>query len=77
MTLGSDEYRTSMDALCSMYGVISRFPLDEMLATVERAETLGPILYPSEYRRATSLPQQRRILEAAQGVRKIVQEMGA
>lgn len=73
----SDEYRMSMDILCSVYGVISRLPIDDMLVTLDRAETLGPILYPSEYQRATSLPMQRRMIEVARQARKIVEEVGA
>lgn len=72
------EYRMAMDCLCSVVGVLSRLPLDAMLETIERAETVGPILYPTEFvRSGQSLTQQRRLLEAAKRIREMIDQIGA
>lgn len=75
VVISDGEYRMAMDALCSVFGVISQIPVEAMLQTVLRAETIGPVLYPSEWMRS-SLPQQRQILEAAQHVQRVVREVG-
>lgn len=71
------EYRMAMDCLCSVAGVLSQLPLDVMLETIERAETIGPILYPSPFvESGRSLPKQRQLVEAAIQIRQVVRETG-
>lgn len=69
--LGTLEYQRSMNALVLAAEVVETLPLQKMLSTVDTADAVGPVLYPTEYRQASasgSLDAQRKILEAGRAL---------
>jgi hypothetical protein len=69
------QYRTYMDLVTAACRVLLMVPVDELLAVVQRAETVGPILEPTAFLRGggENLAAQREILQAAQRLRRIVE----
>lgn len=71
-----EEYGHFMDGLVSVGRVVSEMPLDKMLRTVRHAETAGPILQPSKYKKAMKgLKRQQRLIEAAVKFRRVYREV--
>lgn len=73
------EYRVYMDLVVATCRTLLMVPVDELLATVQRAETVGPILEPTAFLRGggENLVAQREVLEAAQRLRRIVERYQA
>lgn len=74
-----DEYRDAMDILTNQVRVISMLPLEIMLETVERAESVGYLFVaPMDYTTGLdNLRDQKKILRAALGAKKAVEEITA
>jgi hypothetical protein len=70
------EYQAAMTRLVLLAQVVKAEPLDWLLATLDRAETLGPILDPSASRDA-DLGSQRTLVEAALAFRRSFNEIEA
>ncbi len=72
-----DEYRMVMQQLGLAAGLLADLPLQRALALVRRAESIGPLLAPSEwmYGGATNLEQARRLLEPAVKLALAVREL--
>jgi len=51
--MDSAEYQRTQDALVLIAGIARDLDLDEFLARIDRAETLGPITDPTLYRDAS------------------------
>jgi hypothetical protein len=66
------EYETHMGLVASAIRVLLMVPLEDLLEVVGRAETVGPVLHPSEFRDrgADNLLVQRDVLEAALALRR-------
>lgn len=60
---GAVEYRAAMDQLIMLARSIEAVPLDWLLATISRAEAIGPVLHPTAYR-DSDLAAQRDLVEA-------------
>jgi hypothetical protein len=69
------EYRAHMDLVMAACRLLLEVPIDELLATVERAETLAPIVEPTAFLRGggENLVAQREVLEAAQRLRRVAE----
>jgi hypothetical protein len=69
------EYRTYMDLVTAACRMLLMVPIDDLLATVQHAETLGPILEPTAFLRggADNLAAQREVLQAAQRLREVAE----
>ena len=66
--LASADYQAAMSRVILAAQCIEDEPFERMLATIERAHSVGPILYPGGYLAAAqsgSLVAQQRMLEAA------------
>lgn len=74
-----DEYRTHMDLLAAACRTLLLLPVDELLATVQHAETVGPILEPTAFLRGggDNLAAQREVLEAAQALCRVAERYQA
>jgi hypothetical protein len=60
------DYQMNFQVIGSVYRMLKSVPLDDMLKTIDRADSIGPILDPTSYARGMHrLPPQRRIIEAA------------
>lgn len=74
-----EEFRAHMDMLVGQARIASMLPLDQMAATVDRAESVGFLFVaPAAYQRA--LPQlalQRKLIAAAQSLAAVVREAEA
>lgn len=61
-------YLLSMDVIAAAAQLVSGLQLKSMLATIEAADSIGPILYPGEYKHALhtgTLDQQKELIAAA------------
>lgn len=72
-----DEYVANLARLTSFCKLVQALPLDEMQSTNEHLQTIGPILDPTSYVRggASNLNEQRRIINAARELQKVVLEL--
>jgi hypothetical protein len=64
-------YTRVMDTLVDLASQVAGLPLHKLEATIMRAETLGPILHPAEFRDA-DLASQRTLVEAAMAFQRAV-----
>jgi hypothetical protein len=69
------EYRTGMDLVSAACRMLLMVPIDDLLATVQHAETVGPILEPTAFLRGggDNLAAQREILQAALRLRQVAE----
>ena len=69
------DYRFGMDLVAAACRLLLVVPVDELLATVEHAETVGPILEPTAFLHGggDNLAAQREILQAAQALRRVAE----
>jgi len=79
--IDDSDYQSVMDTVLLAASVTAGIPFERLLATIERTHSLGPILFPSDYRDAgKSLDAQRRLLEAGKAFRdchaKLLEEFG-
>lgn len=68
LDLATAEYQVAMHRVVLAAKCLEGEPLAKMLATIERAHSIGHILYPGDYRTAVqtgSLAAQQRMLEVA------------
>lgn len=70
--LAPDVYRAAQDRIVDVAGSLLGLPIDELLADIERSETLGPILDPTLYLRADkTLRQIKRLAVAARELQRV------
>lgn len=75
--MATTRYSTDMDSLTTLVAMINLLPLDELLATIQNAHTLGPILIPTEYRDgAHRLIDQERLVLSAIDLRDVARKIG-
>ena len=68
-----EEYEAAQGLLISNSAMISMLPLEEMLSAIDRAETVGPIVDPTLYRKgADNMGNIKRIAKAALVLKKEV-----
>jgi hypothetical protein len=67
-------YVEEMDRLAVLARSMADLKLDWLRATLERAEAIGPVVYPTLYRDA-DLSGQRRLVAAALEVRAVVADL--
>jgi hypothetical protein len=69
------EYRTYMDLVAAACRMLIMVPIDELLGTVQHAETVAPILEPTAFLRGggDNLAAQREILQAALRLRRVAE----
>jgi len=61
-----DEYRAALLIVYTQAMVLAAYDLDEMIAAIDRAETLGPIVDPTLWKdKRQSMAEDRAVLEAA------------
>ena len=69
------EYEAMFGMIVNSARILDIVPMREMLDTVNRADSVGPILDPTAYMKGMkNLPPQRRVLEAAIALHKAVKE---
>jgi hypothetical protein len=67
---------TTMTRLCLLAGMLRDEPLAEMLETLDRVDSIGPILHPTLYRDGLrNIDGQRRLLGALLRVQRVVLEV--
>lgn len=70
-------YRLTLDLVINAAQILVPLPLDRVLGTIDQADSIGPVIYPSEYQRAVysgSLQTQRQLVEAAIAFRKVLED---
>lgn len=68
-----EQYPALLDQLVAFVRPLMLLPLQEMAAANERMQALGPILTPTAYQRgAQNLTDQRRLIEAAAALQRVV-----
>ena len=69
------QWRLSMDTLVAAARLIEALPLDQMSRTLALADSLGPVLYPTEYQTAMggsyNLEGQKALVRAAIRLRDV------
>lgn len=70
-------YEQQMNSLASLVGAIAKLDLDYLENCVSYAEALGPIVDPTAYRDGggTNLQDQKKLVAAAQQLKKVVTDM--
>lgn len=73
----NDNYADEMSAVVIAVGVLTACRVDELLAIVDKAETLGPILEPTAYQRGghERLRKQRRLLGACADLLRVWEQI--
>jgi hypothetical protein len=71
------QYEAHMDTVAEVVRWLLTVPVEDLLSTISRAETLGPVLEPTAYQRfgSRNLADQRRILEAALGLQRAARKV--
>lgn len=70
-----NEYEAMFGMIVNSARILDFVPMQKMLDTVNRADSIGPILDPTAYMKGMkNLPPQRRVLEAAIAFHKAVKE---
>lgn len=75
----NETYAEEMNGVVLAVQMLAQSPVDELLALVQQAETLGPILEPTAYMRGGSkrLYEQRRMLTACAEVVRVWRQIEA
>lgn len=65
--MSGDEFKTAMDRISLVVGLLREEPIDRLVGMVDWAQTLGPLLEPTAYMRGggDNLRDQAEILHAA------------
>lgn len=72
------QFKDEWSKLRLVYCLLQTISLEKLLRTVDVAESVGPVLYPSEYRAGMrSLQDQRRVLVAAIRLRETLEALEA
>lgn len=74
MDQAAADYQAQMDQLGALAHRMAALKLDWLAHTLDLAEAVGPIAYPTMYRHA-DLDGQRRLVAAAQTVRQVLADI--
>ena len=74
MDQAAADYQAQMDQLGALAHRMAALKLDWLARTIDLAEGVGPVVYPTLYRHA-DLDGQRRLVEAAQTVRQALADI--
>lgn len=76
MAEAEERYTQYMNALVVCCQILEQVDLDWCAETIEHTHSMGPILFPTEYRdRIQSLRDQKQLLDAAKGLRAVAKKV--